>query len=134
MPIDKKITLEIPEAAGDDFLVAEGTHKAKVLDIEDAGYSKFQPDKQQFKFTFVLDDDQKIMDWATNSWWFGDPRPSKLYNIYKAAGLVDKQNNGPDDLNDIIGKELMLQIFHKVDKEGTKRARIKDYYAVEKER
>lgn len=132
MPIDFDIN-KPSDKESTKFLLPEGEYTAKVLDLEDAGFSPFQPGKKQIKFTFVVkheEEDHNLLVWAINTWWFGEPAPSKLYRIYKAVGMVDSSNEEPSDPNAIIGKPIGVEVVHKKDKDGTPRARIRDFYKV----
>ena len=132
MPLQDNFNFNQP--SGNFEPLPAGYHIVKVMDITDAGIGQFdgKPRLQvQMEAVNAISQDGltpiQVRDWVKNSWWSGEPQPSKLYTLYKAAGLVNKKDEAPASVNDIVGKQVGVQIFHKKDEKGNIRGKVKKY-------
>ena len=87
------------------------TYNATIDGYEDAGPSKFDPDKEQLKFRYALEERDEAGDAITLHQWVNkvlSPK-SNLAAIVAAAGLTWEPGK-PFDLDSLVGRPVRLMV------------------------
>ena len=103
--------------------IPAGHHVLTVVDIKDPTISQWTG-KEQYEIRLQNDAGVEIRTWLANSWWGGEPQPSKLFLYFKAFGWKSEESPTAEDINKTISKKVGVELVEKagksVDKEGKK--------------